>query len=223
VEIGLLVLAVSAGAPLLPRKLLGIGDGAYVFSLVVITSVLAVLVVPAWLALLGSQFNTPPRLSPTDVALVLATSFFAPLVAGMVVRGLFPALAEWLAARVVGIAGIALLLGALGLLAMQWEIVLTIQWTGVFALVALIALALAIGHVLGGPADDDRTALAIACATRHIGVAVMVATSLPGPRAAVILSVYIGASAAVSLPYLHWRRARARAAIASPSLSRSDP
>jgi len=30
VEIGLLVLAVSAGAPLLPRKLMKIGDGAYV-------------------------------------------------------------------------------------------------------------------------------------------------------------------------------------------------
>jgi BASS family bile acid:Na+ symporter len=35
-EIGLLVLAVSAGAPLLPRKLMHIGDGRYIFSLVVI-------------------------------------------------------------------------------------------------------------------------------------------------------------------------------------------
>jgi bile acid:Na+ symporter, BASS family len=30
-----LVLVVSAGAPLLPRKLIKIGDGAYIFSLVV--------------------------------------------------------------------------------------------------------------------------------------------------------------------------------------------
>ena len=36
------------------------------------------------------------------------------------------------------------------------------------ALVVLL-LAVAIGHVLGGPHPDDRTALAIACATRHKG------------------------------------------------------
>jgi BASS family bile acid:Na+ symporter len=47
VEIGLLVLAVSAGAPMLPRRLLNIGDGAYIFSLVVTSSLLAILLVPA--------------------------------------------------------------------------------------------------------------------------------------------------------------------------------
>ena len=46
VEIGLLVLAASAGAPLLPRKLLRIGDGAYIFSLVLVSSGLAVFLVP---------------------------------------------------------------------------------------------------------------------------------------------------------------------------------
>jgi len=68
-------------------------------------------------------------------------------------------------------------------------------------------LARPIGHLLGGPTEDDRTALAIACATRHIGVAVMVATSLPGPRTIVILAVYITTSLVISLPYLRWRRA----------------
>ena len=57
VEIALLVLAVSAGAPLLPRKLIGIGDGAYIFSLVVVSSVLAIVLVPAWLTVLGPQFG----------------------------------------------------------------------------------------------------------------------------------------------------------------------
>ena len=218
VELGLLVLAVSAGAPLLPRKLLGVGDSAYVFSLVVVTSVIAIVVVPLWLELLGAQFNAPPHLSPADVAFVLATTFFLPLVAGMIVRLALPGIAKWLVARVVNLAGVALVVGAIGLLAAQWEIVLTVRWTGVLALVVLIGLALAIGHVLGGPTPDDRTALAIACATRHIGVAVMVATSLPGPRVAVILAVYIAASAAVSLPYLQWRRrARARRGANAPA------
>ncbi len=41
VEVAMLVLAVSAGGLMLPRKLMGIGDGSYVFSLVVLSSLLA--------------------------------------------------------------------------------------------------------------------------------------------------------------------------------------
>ena len=207
VEIGLLVLAVSAGAPLLPRKLLGVGNSAGIFSLVVMSSVLAILAVPAWLAVLGPYFNAPPHLTPVAVAEVLAKSFFGPLLAGMVVRWLLPAIARRLATLGMNLAGAALLLGALALLVVHWQIVLTIRWNGVLALIALIVMALAIGHIFGGPTESGRTTLAIACATRHIGIAVLVATSLPGPRTAVILSVYIAASAAVSLPYLRWRQA----------------
>ena len=68
------------------------------------------------------------------------------------------------------------------------------------ALMALVAIALGIGHALGGPAHDDGTALAVACASRHIGIAVLVAASLPGPRTAAIVAVYIVASAVVTLP-----------------------
>ena len=223
VEIGLLVLAVSAGAPLLPRKLLGVGNSAYIFSLVVMSSVLAIAVVPAWLAVLGSYFNAPAPLTPANVAEVLAKSFFAPLLAGMAIRWLFPSIAGRLAPLGMSVAGAGLLLGALALLVVHWQIVLAIQWGGVLALMALIVMALAIGHILGGSTESDRTTLAIACATRHIGVAVLVATSLPGPRTAVILSVYIAASAAVSLPYLRWRRAVAARVHAEASTSASVP
>lgn len=210
VEIGLLVLAVSAGAPLLPRKLMGVGDGDYAFSLVVISSLLAIVVVPAWLAVLAPHFGSPPTLTPMTVAWVLAQSFFLPLVAGMLVRWLFPRFARRVAGRATAIAGVGLIAGALLLLGLNWEIALHIQGGGIATLAALIVLALAIGHLLGGPKPDDRTALAIACATRHIGIAVMVAVSLPGPRTVVILAVYITTSVVISLPYLSWRRAAAR-------------
>jgi BASS family bile acid:Na+ symporter len=48
VKAALLVLAVSAGAPLLPRKLSKLGSGAYVFSLVVTSSLIAIVLVPTW-------------------------------------------------------------------------------------------------------------------------------------------------------------------------------
>ncbi|WP_439611630.1 hypothetical protein [Reyranella sp.] len=206
VEAGLLVLAVSAGAPLLPRKLLGIGDGAYIFSLVVVSSVLAVILVPVWLEILVPLFPRLPHLAPERAAIVLGESFFLPLLAGMAVRWLFPRFAAWVGGRLVGLAGLFLALAALVLLAVNWHIVLEVQWQGIAALAVLILMALVIGHLVGGPKDEDRTALAVACATRHIGVAVVVATSLPGVRVAVVISVYIAISVAITLPYTRWRR-----------------
>ena len=128
VEAGLLVLAVSAGAPLLPRKLLGIGDGAYIFSLVVISSVLAIVLVPVWLALLGPLFPRLPPLAPERAAMVLAESFFLPLLLGMAIRWLFPKAAAWTAGRLVGLAGIVLAVSALALLAVHWYVVLEARW-----------------------------------------------------------------------------------------------
>src|SRR5271165_265834 len=101
VRIGLLVLAVSAGAPLLPRKLMKIGDGAYIFSLVLTSSLLAILLVPAWLAVLGPRLGYPVSLRPERVALVLAKSFLLPLALGMLVRRLFPAIAERVGNRLI--------------------------------------------------------------------------------------------------------------------------
>ncbi len=209
VSAGLLVVAVSAGAPLLPRKLLGIGDGSYVFSLVTISSVLAVVTVPAWFAVLAPQFAQTQDLSPMRVGLVLFQSFFLPLVAGMAIRRFFPAFATRIGSRLTGLASAVLLAAALGLLTVQWRVFIEANWHGILALAVLIVLALLIGHVLGGPDEDTRTALAVACATRHLGVAVMVATALPGPRIPAILAIYIATSAAISIPYLALRR-RAR-------------
>jgi predicted Na+-dependent transporter len=206
VEAGLLVLAVSAGAPLLPRKLLGIGDGAYIFSLVVVSSVLAVILVPLWLEVLIPLFPRLPHLAPHHAALVLGQSFFLPLLAGMFIRWIFPKFAAWTGGRVVGLGGLALTVTALALLAVNWHVALEVRWPGIAALTVLILISLVIGHLVGGPNEEDRTALAVACATRHIGVAVVVATAMPGVRAAVVISVYIAVSVAVTLPYMRWRR-----------------
>ena len=206
VEIALLVLAVSAGAPLLPKKLLPIGDGTYTFSLVVTSSLLAIALVPAWLALLGPQFGSPVDLAPGRVAWLLARGFFLPLVAGMVVRGRAPAFANRFAARLIAVAGVALTGGALALLALHWSVLAAVQLPGVLILAALLVIALATGHALGGPTEDDRTTLAIACATRHLGIALIMAASIPGPRTAVLMAAYFITAAAVTVPYLKWRR-----------------
>jgi len=165
------------------------------------------------------RFARLPDFGSVDVALVLAKSFFVPLLAGMAIRWLFPAFAKSLASRLMAIAGLALTLSAVVLLGLHWQIVVSVKGDGILALAALIVVALAIGHFLGGPAEDDRSVLAVACATRHIGIAVLVAASLPGPRTAVIIAVYIVTSAAISFPYIRWRRAvAARKPTTSPAV-----
>jgi BASS family bile acid:Na+ symporter len=56
----------------------------------------------------------------------------------------------------------------------------------------------------------------MARATRHVGVAVLVASAFPGPRTMVLIGAYLLSSAIVTVPYLRWRRARAGREDADP-------
>jgi bile acid:Na+ symporter, BASS family len=126
-------------------------------------------------------------------------------------RARWPELGEALNDRILRIAGLALVACGLALLAAHWDAFARLPWQGIAALIVLMLIALAIGHLLGGPDPDNRTTLAITCATRHIGLAVLVATAVPGPRTAVLIAGYLLCTMLVSIPYLHWRRRAAHA------------
>ena len=79
-------------------------------------------------------------------------------------------------------------------------------WISLGVLALLTALSLAIGHVMGGPDEEDRTALAISCATRHLGIAVLVAATVPGLKTGVLVLAYLVASILASIPYIRWRK-----------------
>ena len=214
VRVALLVIAVSAGAPLLPRRL-RFGGSPYVFSLVVTSSLLAIVLVPAWLAVLSRHFDVAIHVGTADVAAVLARAFLLPLVIGillgMALRRMVPARTERIADTVFALAAVVLAVATLILIADQWQVFTEVRGPGIVALLALMVISVAIGHALGGPNPDDRTALAIACCTRHIGIVVILAATFRGPRAVVLLAVYLVAASAVSIPYLRWRRRTAPA------------
>lgn len=204
----LLVLAVSAGAPLLPRKLDILNSSAYVFSLVVTSSFLAILLVPVAITILNRHFGTHQDISAITVAWVLAKAFLLPLLAGMLVRWLLPALSERYSDKLMGAAGTLLAGAALVLLATHWKLFVVIHWQDVAVLVVAMVLAVGLGHMFGGPDPDNRTVLAIACATRHIGVAVLVAGAFPNTNTLAVVLAYSLASAFVSIPYLYLRGKR---------------
>lgn len=204
-ELALVVLAISAGAPMLPRKLMRFGNEEYVLSLVVVSSLLAIVTVPVWLLLIGPYFERLNVLDPATVAAVLGKSFLLPLLLGVAGRWWLPDLSARLSDFLLKFVGIVFSACGLLLLATHWQVVAAVMGPPILALAGFTVAALAVGHWLGGPSPSDRTALAVTCATRHVGVAMVIAAATPGPRTVVLIVAYMLASALVIIPYMRWR------------------
>ncbi len=205
-SVAVLVLAISAGAPLVPRKLMPLSNDGYVFSLIATSSLLAIVTVPAWVMALGAAFDLSIGLSGMEIGRLLGRSFVLPIVVGMAVQAFFPRIADKLSNGLMAVGGVVLTVGGLVLLVGNFDMLVQAGWKALFVLALLTALALAIGHLMGGPDSENRTPLAISCATRHIGVAVLVAAVVPGRPSAVLIVAYLVASMLAAIPYIRWRK-----------------
>ena len=205
-ELALVVLAICAGAPLLPKKLIKFGgDPSYVFSLIVTTSLLAIVTVPASLYFLADViiFDTT-AITPLQVAGLILKTFLLPLGVGMLFRLAAPALSERVGDPLLKIASAVMALCALAALAVGFRLVFEIGLPSLLAFAAFTLSAIVVGHLLGGPNPSDRISLAIACASRHIGLALLIAANARGQYALALVVAYLLASAVVSIPYVRW-------------------
>lgn len=205
-KVAMIVVAISAGAPLVPRKLMPLTNDAYVFSVIANSSLLAIVSVPLWLMALSTLSGAVPEITPGDVGRLLGKAFLLPLAAGMGFRMLMPTLSEKLSDILLKVGGIVLGLGGLTLLVLGWPLLKEAGWIALLVLGLLTVLSLAIGHLMGGPDEEDRTALAISCATRHLGIAVLIAAAVPGQNTGVLVVAYLVASILASIPYIRWRK-----------------
>jgi BASS family bile acid:Na+ symporter len=208
VGIAMVVLAISSGAPLLPKKLMRLGRDSYVLSLVVTSSLLAVVAVPAWLEILALIFGVEASLEPAKVAIVIAGRFLAPLLLGMLIRWPLGRFADRLSDWIQNAAEAAIVLSGLTLLALQWRAPMSVGLVPLLALGGTALLALAIGHALGGPDPHERTALAVTCATRHVGVALLAASTVPGAKVTELVLVYLVVAVIATALYMNWRSRR---------------
>jgi len=212
-NVALLVIAISAGAPLVPRRLLQSGgDPRYVLSLAVTSSVLAIVSVPLSVAALGRIFGVAVGVAPTAVAGLVAKSFLVPFIAGVVVHALWPAVAARLVEPTTK-AAVAVLISC-SAIALAFSIGLVIEngLRSFLALAALTFVAILSGHLLGGPKLVDRVSLGVLCATRHVGLVMMIALALvPSRGALAVISAYLVAALLVSTPYVIWSRRRLQA------------
>jgi BASS family bile acid:Na+ symporter len=78
------------------------------------------------------------------------------------------------------------------------------------ALVVITLIWLTVGHLLGGPDEDDRTVLAFATASRHPGVAMAVASLTGEPLAPIGVLLAVVVSELAMVPYKTVAQAAAR-------------
>ena len=207
-HLGLVLVAISAGAPLLPKTMLKLGcNPPYVYSLLVCTSLAAVLTIPCSLAVLSPILPENVRESALSVAVVVARTFLVPLAVGMLLRRLAPRTVDRIRGPALLAAGLVLVTVLLSLLVLNFFAVLAVDLPSVGAIAILTVAGLAVGHLLGGPEPGNRTCLALASSSRHLGLAAVIAlTNFPEARPLPIVLVFMVVSVVATILYAHWRK-----------------
>lgn len=210
IKVAVLLMAISAGAPALPKKLLKLGaNQQYVRSLSVNTTLLAIVTIPLSLAALSAFFGWDVSVDTGQIAVKITMAFLAPLLAGMVVRSLALTLAERMAGPILNVAGVVLLVVIVLIVVSSFSAVVGVGMPGLVTIAIMSSASLAVGHVLGGPVPTDRTTLAVACATRFPGIGLLIAAqNFPNVKPLPVVVVYVLISTLTALPYLRWRKAQ---------------
>ena len=206
-EIGILLMAISPGAPVaLHRSLAAGGHRAFAPSLQIAAVMLAVVSMPLSIAVLSHFYVADASIAPEHVGRQVFVAQLLPLGLGIALRRASPSFAARLEPRLKR-TGTVMLLATVALVALDfWEVTVTAGVPVLTAVVVVTVAALAIGHALGGPDPAMRTAVAIISAARNPGLALLVATLNAAPPAinATILA-YLLVSVVVVVPYAAWR------------------
>jgi BASS family bile acid:Na+ symporter len=207
VKIAIMLMAISPVPPLVPGKQLAVGARKeYAYGLYTAMALLTIVSVPAVLAVTTTLYGRDDFISVASIARTVLLGVLLPLGAGVAIREFAPVFAQRVWRLVYQLSTVLVLLAVLPILILIWPKVMELVGNGaVAAMAAATIIALAAGHLLGGPDLRDRATLAICASVRHPGIAMSIAgASFDDPRisAAVILFLLVGV--VVSLPYIAW-------------------
>ena len=208
VRIALFALAVSPIPPFLPNKAMKAGgSGSYAVGLLVGASVIAVVFVPLVVWMVAKVLDLHARLLPAVVVGIVGKVILLPLPAGILIQHSAPRAAQRIAKPLSILSTLVLAIAVIAILVTTWPAMKSLIGNGtLLAIMIMTAVGLAIGHLMGGPDDADRTVLALATASRHPAIAIAVGQALfPGQTlvpAAVLLDLVV--LAFLSMPYTWW-------------------
>lgn len=207
-EIGIVLMAISPGAPVALRRSLDAGGHrTFAPALQLLVALFAVVSMPFWIGVLDEVYAGHASVAFHNVAQQVFAAQLLPLSLGMITRRMRPALASHLELPATRVA--AWLLVALALLVVfeVWEAMVGAGMRVALAIVIVTVLALVVGHELGGTEPGTRAAVAISSAARNPSLALLVATQNGASSETVaIVLAYLIVSAAPIAGYVQWRR-----------------
>ena len=190
VAVGIVLMAISPGAPVALRRALDAGGNrAFAPALHLAIVIMAVLTVPASVAILDWIFATDFTVTPFHIGRQVFFAQLLPMALGASLRAFRPAIAAKLETPFGRVGNVLLLLLAIAVLVDLPSIIIAVGWAPMIAGVAMTLCALAVGAAFAGRDAAVRPAAAVAAAMRNPGLALVIATvngAPPGVTAAVI-------------------------------------
>jgi len=191
VRVGIVLMAVTPGAPLIYQKASRMKwNTNLAASYQVTVSLLVILFLPLSVAFLRYLYPNQGSITPLQVFQQVLSVQLIPLAIGLGIRAGIPELADNLARTVIRIGNGLLLALVVVILIKGIDAMLDAGILPILAITLIATVTLGIGHFLGGPDPDTRATLAIANATRNVGLA-MVVTVLNFTKAAILPTVII--------------------------------
>jgi BASS family bile acid:Na+ symporter len=220
VKAGIVLMAISPAPPLVPGQLLGVGARKeFAYGVYIAMVLVTIVAVPGALAIATRLFGREDAVPVMRIAKVVLTGVLIPLAIGMALRLVAPRLSRSLAPWVGRLSMLLVVVAFVPIVVVMWGAITHLVGNGTLAAMAAVVLvALAGGHLLGGPDREDRATLAIASSVRHPGIAILLAAANGGGRdvaAAVVLFMLVGM--VVSIPYKRWIKRSAPFKITPPA------
>jgi bile acid:Na+ symporter, BASS family len=206
-DIGIVLMAISPGAPVALRRSLDAGGHrSFAPGLQILVALLAVVSMPLSIVALNEFYAGQASIAPGDLAKQVFVAQLLPLGLGMFMRRWLPAHTAWLEPKLARLASILIVVLAILAIIDVWQVVVGAGLRIALAIVAVTILALIAGHLMGGPDEATRTAVAISSAARNPGLALLVATLNHAPTeiTATVLA-YLVVSAFTIVPYVMLR------------------
>jgi BASS family bile acid:Na+ symporter len=219
VTVALLALAVSPMPPFIPREApTAEGGRSYVISLIATSALLSVITIPGTLSVLGDVFGVSFRVPAIALARHLSLTVLLPFLAGLVLARTAHSFSATWSSAVGDAATLLLVVTLLPRVVATWPAIRALSDRG--TLVAIVAYAVATlvaGHLLGGPARENRTTLALSATARHPALAISFVNAnfagepLALPAVLLVAMVTLGVAAPYVVCARWWRSGSAPA------------
>jgi BASS family bile acid:Na+ symporter len=207
-EIGIMLMAISPGAPVALRRSLGAGGHrSFAPALQIAVAALAVISMPLSIAAFDEYYGGTATVDPRHLARQVFMAQMLPLLLGMLMRRVFAKQATWLEPKLRRAGGLLLILLVVLALIDIWQVVVGAGLRITLDIALVTILAITVGHLLGGPDPATRTATAISSAARNPGLALLVATlNAASPAVSATVLAYLVIGALTLIPYVIWRQ-----------------